>query len=54
MAINNETLAYLKYDGELTDEGYLDIKKSADVLYGVDKSLRYFNFRSWSILNKSS
>jgi hypothetical protein len=45
MAINNETLAYLKYDGELTDEGYLDIKKSADVLYGFDKSLRYFLYQ---------
>lgn len=45
MAIDNETLAYLKYDGELTSEGYLDIKKSADVLYGFDKSLRYFLYQ---------
>jgi len=45
MTIDNETLAYLKYDGELASEGYLDIKKSADVLYGFDKSLRYFLYQ---------
>jgi hypothetical protein len=45
MAIDIETLAYLKYEGTLISEGYLDLKKSADVLYGLDKSLRYFLYQ---------
>ncbi|MGN6351736.1 MAG: hypothetical protein ACTHLB_00015 [Parafilimonas sp.] len=45
MAINQDTLAYLKYDGKLVEDGYLDAKKSADALYGFDKSLRYFIYQ---------
>lgn len=45
MATEQEILAYLRYDGELVEDGYLDAKKSADALYGFDKILRYFLYQ---------
>lgn len=38
-------LAFIKYEGKLVEEGYLDARKSADVLYGIDEALRYFLYR---------
>ncbi|ANH83094.1 hypothetical protein A8C56_20800 [Niabella ginsenosidivorans] len=45
MTTNQDVLAYLKYYGDLVEDGYLDAKKSADALYGFDKSLRYFLYQ---------
>jgi len=35
-------LAYFKYDGELVEDGYLDARKSAEALIGIDEIFRYF------------
>lgn len=45
MPKNENVLAYMKYDGKLVENGFLDAKKSADVLYGFDKALRYFLYQ---------
>lgn len=37
-----DILAFIKYEGELVDEGYLDARKSADVMYGVDEVIKFF------------
>ncbi|MCL4550834.1 MAG: hypothetical protein M1495_19955 [Bacteroidetes bacterium] len=42
MIDEKEYLAYLKYDGKLVEEGFLDARKSAEALYGLDESIRYF------------
>ncbi|WP_462278713.1 hypothetical protein [Ferruginibacter sp.] len=38
-------LAYIKYEGSLVEEGYLDARKSAEVLIGIDEVLRYFLYQ---------
>lgn len=35
-------LAYFKYSGQAIEDGYLDLKKSADALIGIDELFRYF------------
>jgi len=35
-------LAFLKYKGKLVEEGFLDARKSAEVLLGFDEIVRYF------------
>jgi len=35
-------IGYLKYTGESVSEGYLDARKSAEALLGLDEILRYF------------
>ena len=35
-------LAYFKYEGELVQDGYLDARKSAETLIGIDEIFRYF------------
>lgn len=42
---NNEILAYIKYEGELVKDGYLDARKSGEVLVGIDELLRYFIYQ---------
>jgi hypothetical protein len=44
-------LGHLKYYGKLVDEGYLDTKKSAQVLLGFDEILRYFLYQEDKSLN---
>jgi hypothetical protein len=41
--MSNETssLGFLKYEGNLVQEGYLDARTSARALVGFDKALRY-------------
>jgi hypothetical protein len=38
----HESLAFVKYEGELVKDGYMDAKKSADALLGFDEVVRYF------------
>lgn len=46
MAIDNdEILAYIKYEGDLVEDGYLDARKSGDALIGVDEVIRYFIYQ---------
>lgn len=42
MIDETEYLAYLRYDGKLVEEGYLDTRKSAEALYGLDEAIRFF------------
>lgn len=37
-----EIFAFIKYQGDLVKEGYLDAKKSGEVLVGIDELIRYF------------
>jgi hypothetical protein len=37
-----DVLAFVKYEGELVKDGYLDTKKSGEVLIGLDEIIRYF------------
>lgn len=38
-------LGYVKYSGELVKDGYLDARKSAQALLGVDEAVRFFVYQ---------
>lgn len=42
---NDDILAYIKYEGNLVKDGYLDARKSGEVLVGIDELLRYFIYQ---------
>jgi hypothetical protein len=42
---DNEYIGYLKYQGELVKDGYLDARKAATALIGFDEILRYFIYQ---------
>lgn len=42
---NESVLAFIKYEGELVKDGFLDAKKSGEALVGIDELLRYFIFQ---------
>lgn len=45
---NNEPiLAFIKYEGELVKDGYLDARKSGEALVGIDELVRYFIFQEY-------
>jgi hypothetical protein len=46
----SEYLAYIKYEGKLVENGYLDARKSAEIILGIDEVIRFFLFQE----NKSS
>jgi len=37
-----QNLGYLKYNGEMVEEGYMDARKSAQALLGFDEAVRFF------------
>jgi hypothetical protein len=41
----SEYLAYIKYEGKLVEDGYLDARKSAEILIGIDEVIRFFLFQ---------
>jgi len=41
----NEYIGYLKYQGDLVKDGYLDARKAATALIGFDEVLRYFVYQ---------
>lgn len=41
----DDFLAYLKYEGRLVETGYMDARKSAEALVGIDEVVRYFLFQ---------
>lgn len=41
----SEYLAYIKYKGKLVKDGYLDARKSAEILIGIDEVIRFFLFQ---------
>ncbi len=43
---SEDYLAYVKYEGASVEEGYLDARKSADALIGIDEVIRYFLYQS--------
>ena len=42
---NDNFLAYIKYQGDLVENGYLDTRKSAEALLGIDEVIRYFLYQ---------
>lgn len=40
-----EYLAYFKFEGETVKDGYLDARKSAEALIGIDEIFRYFLYK---------
>lgn len=40
--MKEDFLAYFKYSGEAVENGYMDLRKSADALNGIDELFRYF------------
>ncbi len=51
-ANNNDYLAFIKYEGKLVEHGYLDARKSAEALTGIDEVLRYFLYQVNQDLSK--
>jgi hypothetical protein len=41
----NLVFAQIKYEGKLVENGYLDARKSGEVLIGIDDALRYFIYK---------
>lgn len=50
--MKEEYLAYFKYSGENIEEGYLDLRKSAESLLGLDELFRYFLYKKDPELSK--
>lgn len=48
-----EQLGFVKYTGELVKDGYLDARKSAQALLGVDEAVRFFVYQQAPDLRKS-
>lgn len=46
-------LGYLKYHGEMVDEGFMDARKSAQALLGFDEAVRFFVFQQVPDLRKT-
>lgn len=42
---NDDFLAYVKFQGDLVAEGYLDTRKAAEALLGIDEVIRYFLYQ---------
>lgn len=38
-------LAFIKYEGKLVEDGYLDARKSGEALVGIDELIRYFVYQ---------
>jgi len=45
MEENEKYLAHFKFEGDLVKDGYLDARKSAEALIGIDEIFRYFLFK---------
>ena len=41
----SSVFAQIKYEGKLVEDGYLDARKSGEVLIGIDEVLRYFLYQ---------
>ncbi|MCR4509508.1 hypothetical protein NUV66_09340 [Pseudomonas sp. 32.2.56] len=50
MDAEEEQLGYVKYTGELVKQGYMDARKSAQALLGVDEAVRFFIFQQAPLL----
>jgi len=53
MEQEEQFLGYLKYEGELVNEGFMDARKSAQALLGFDEAVRFFVFQQAPELRKS-
>ncbi len=53
MEQEDKYLGYMKYDGELVDEGFMDARKSAQALLGFDEAIRFFVFQQAPELRKT-
>ena len=53
MSNEHTQLGFVKYTGELVKDGYLDARKSAQALLGVDEAVRFFVFQQAPDLRKT-
>lgn len=51
MEDNEKYLAHFKFEGYLVKDGYLDARKSAEALIGIDEIFRYFLYKKSPELN---
>lgn len=51
MEDNEKYLAHFKFEGDLVKDGYLDARKSAEALIGIDEIFRYFLYKKSPELN---
>lgn len=47
MERKEEILAFIKYEGKLVEDGYLDARKSGEALVGIDELVRYFVYQEF-------
>lgn len=45
MENTEDILAFIKYEGKLVEDGYLDVRKSGEALVGIDELIRYFVYQ---------
>ena len=48
----DEYFAHIKYEGELVKDGFLDARKSAEILTGIDEVVRFFLYQKSQELSK--
>lgn len=48
---NEKYLAHFKFEGDLVKDGYLDARKAAEALIGIDEIFRYFLYKKSPELN---
>jgi len=51
MSKYQDSLGYIKYEGTPLKDGFLDLKKSAQILTGLDESIRFFVAKQNSDIN---
>ena len=51
MENNEDVLAFIKYEGKLVEDGYLDARKSGEALVGIDELIRYFIYQEHPQIN---
>ena len=53
MNLEEGQLGFIKYTGELVKDGYMDARKSAQALLGIDEAVRFFVFQQAPDLRSS-
>lgn len=53
MENEEQYIGFLKYEGNMVDEGFMDARKSAQALLGFDEAIRFFVFQQVPSLRKT-
>ncbi len=48
----NDYFAHIKYEGKLVEDGFLDARKSAEILIGIDEIIRFFLYQKSKKISK--